>query len=82
MLGAKKKKVLKMNDKQEYVCLVKTPILIYIICLQNLHSSRVQLLATLWTVAYQAPPSMGFSRHEYWSGVPLPSPIAHISTLK
>ena len=36
--------------------------------------SRVWLLATPWTVAYQAPPSMGFSRQEYWSGVPLPSP--------
>ena len=36
--------------------------------------SRVRLLATLWTAAYQAPPSMGFSRQEYWSGVPLPSP--------
>ena len=33
------------------------------------------LLATPWTAAYQAPPSMGFSRQEYWSGVPLPSPI-------
>ena len=31
-------------------------------------------LATPWTAAYQAPPSMGFSRQEYWSGVPLPSP--------
>ena len=36
--------------------------------------SRVQLLATPWTTAYQAPPSMGFSRQEYWSGEPLPSP--------
>ena len=36
--------------------------------------SRVQLLATPWTAAYQAPPSMGFSRQEYWSGLPLPSP--------
>ena len=36
--------------------------------------SRVQLLATPWTAAYQAPPLMGFSRQEYWSGVPLPSP--------
>ena len=36
--------------------------------------SRVRLLATPWTVAHQAPPSMGFSRQEYWSGVPLPSP--------
>ena len=35
--------------------------------------SRVQLLATPWTTAYQAPPSLGFSRQEYWSGVPLPS---------
>ena len=33
--------------------------------------SRVRLFATSWTVAYQAPPSMGFSRQEYWSGVPL-----------
>ena len=38
--------------------------------------SRVRLLATTWTADYQAPPSMGFSRQEYWSGVPLPSPIA------
>ena len=36
--------------------------------------SRVQLLATPWTAAYQVPPSMGFSRQEYWSGMPLPSP--------
>ena len=36
--------------------------------------SRVQLCATPWTAAYQAPLSMGFSRQEYWSGVPLPSP--------
>ena len=36
--------------------------------------SRVRLFATPWTAAYQAPPSMGFSRQEYWSGVPSPSP--------
>ena len=36
--------------------------------------SRVRLFATPWTVAYQAPLSMGFSRQEYWSGVPFPSP--------
>ena len=36
--------------------------------------SRVQLFTTPWTAAYQAPPSMGFSRQEYWSGLPLPSP--------
>ena len=40
--------------------------------------SRVRLLATPWTAAYQAPPSMGFSRQEYWSGVPLPSPKRNI----
>ena len=36
--------------------------------------SRVQLLATPWTTAYQAPPSMGFSRAKFWSGLPFPSP--------
>ena len=36
--------------------------------------SRVRLCATPWTAAYQAPPSMGFSRQQYWSGVPLLSP--------
>ena len=36
--------------------------------------SHVRLLATPWTAAYQAPPSMGVSRQEYWSGLPLPSP--------
>ena len=36
--------------------------------------SRAQLLATPWTAAYQAPPSMGFSRQEYWSELPVPSP--------
>ena len=35
-------------------------------------------LATPWTAAYQAPPSMGFSRQEYWSGVPLPSPVSAV----
>ena len=36
--------------------------------------SRVRLLTTPWTAAYQAPPSMGFSRQEYWSGLPFTSP--------
>ena len=39
------------------------------------HFSHVRPFATPWTAAYQAPPSMGFSRQEYWSGVPLPSPL-------
>ena len=38
--------------------------------------SRVRLLATPWSAAYQAPPSMGFSRQEYWSWVPSPSPTS------
>ena len=36
--------------------------------------SHVQLFAMPWTVAYQVPPSIGFSRQEYWSGLPFPSP--------
>ena len=40
------------------------------------HFSHVRLFATPWTAAPQAPPSMGLSRQEYWSGVPLPSPTA------
>ena len=38
------------------------------------HFSHVQLSATPWTVAHQAPLSMGFSRQEYWSGLPFPAP--------
>ena len=37
--------------------------------------SRVRLCATPWTAAHQAPPSLGFSRQEHWSGLPFPSPI-------
>ena len=44
--------------------------------------SRVQLSATPWTAAFQAPLSMGFSRQEYWSGVPLPSPIIFLLSAK
>ena len=44
-------------------------------CMHEVKSlSRVRLFGTLWTVAHQAPPSMGFSRQEYWSGLPFPSP--------
>ena len=39
--------------------------------------SRVRPSATPWTAVFQVPPSMGFSRQEYWSGVPLPSPYLH-----
>ena len=44
--------------------------------------SRVRLFVTPWTAAYQAPPSMGFSGQEYWSGVPLPSPQYIVSKSK
>ena len=37
--------------------------------------SHIRLFVTLWTVAHQAPPSTGFSRQEYWSGLPFPSPL-------
>ena len=45
--------------------------------------SCVQLFVTPWTIAYQAPPSMGFSRQEYWNGLPFPSSILElIMTIK
>ena len=44
--------------------------------------SPVWLLATPWTAAYQTPPSMGFSRQEYWSGVPLPSSLSLVEITK
>ena len=44
--------------------------------------SHDRLFATPWTVAYQASPSMGFPRQEYWSGVPLPSPKNSLGVLK
>ena len=45
-------------------------------------TQSVRLIATPWTSAYQAPLSMGFSRQEYWSGVPLPSPKGKTSLIK
>ena len=53
------------------MCLSK----IAISCLLLSHVSHVRFLATPWTVAYQAPLSIGFPRQEYWSGLPLPSPV-------
>ena len=44
--------------------------------------SRVQPSATPWTAAHEAPPSMGFSRQEYWSGVPLPSLMKSLEGFK
>ena len=56
------------------------PLLLLLLLLLS-HFSRVQLCVTPWTAAYQAPLSMGFSRQEYWSGVPLPSPSSTSGTL-
>ena len=53
------------------MCLSK----IAISCLLLSHVSYVRFLVTPWTVAYQAPLSIGFPRQEYWSGLPLPSPV-------
>ena len=47
---------------------------IYVLKVKVKSLSCVRLFATQWAVAYQAPPSMGFSRQEYWSGLPFPSP--------
>ena len=44
--------------------------------------SRVRLSVIPWTAAFQAPPSMGFSRQEYWNGIPLPSPLPILVTFK
>ena len=52
--------------------LFRFPLRIRMVMVKSL--SRVRLFATPWTVAYEAPPSMGFSRQEYWSGLPFPSP--------
>ena len=49
------------------------PALPFFMCVLS-HFSRVWLFATLWTVAHQAPLSMGFCRQEYWSGLPCPPP--------
>ena len=47
-----------------------------LVCMLS-HFSHVQLFVTPWTVAHQAPMSMGFSRQEYWSGSSFPTPIKH-----
>ena len=56
------------------------PLLLLLLLLSRF--SRVQFSAIPWTAAYQAPPSMGFSRQEYWSGVPLSSPVVFATEKK
>ena len=55
------------------IFLKRSLLLLLLLLLLLSRFSRVRLCATPWTAAYQAPPSMGLSRQEYWSGVPLPS---------
>ena len=55
--------------------MVKYSVLIYGFLLLLRHFSRVRLCVTAWTAAYQAPPSLGFSRQEHWSGLPFRSPM-------
>ena len=63
----------------KYPCYMRNLcIYLHVLCYVHL-LSHVQLLATPWTAADQALPSMGFSRQECWSGVPLPSPAALMS---
>jgi len=76
-----------VTEQQQYISLSLTEKYRFTCCLTYLPStfkkrkrkkvqsfSHVQLFATPWTVAYQALPSMEFSRQEYWSGLPFPSP--------
>ena len=69
---------LKNGHPQEVSNCDPPPILFYKLkCWKCWSLNLVQLFATPWAVTYQAPPSMGFSRQEYWSGVPFPSPGNH-----
>ena len=56
------------------------PLLLLLLLLSRF--SRVRLCVTLWTAAHQAPPSLGFSRQEHWSGLPFPSPMHESEKLK
>ena len=58
---------------------VMTNLLLLLLLLSRF--SHVRLLVTPWTAAHQAPLSMGFSRQEYWSGVPLPSPMTNLDSI-
>ena len=58
---------------------IRLTMLLLLLLLQS-RFSYVRICATPWTAAYQAPPSMGFSRQEYWSGLPLSSPLTRMMT--
>ena len=57
------------------IALPPSPLLSHCLLLLLSRFSRVRLCATPWTAAHQAPPSLGFSRQEHWSGLPFPSPV-------
>ena len=63
-----------MKGPETPVCSFETDTLSLTLKSEVKSLSRIGLFATPWTVAHQAPPSMGFSRQEYWSGLPFPSP--------
>ena len=58
-----------------FMCLIATHIYIHTYTLLLSCCSRVRLCGTPWTAAHQAPPSLGFSRQEHWSGLPFPPPM-------
>ena len=68
-----------MPEESELITKIALPLLLL---LPLSGFSRVRLFATPWTAAHQAPPYMGFSRQEYWSGVPLPSPALSLRASK
>ena len=74
---AKKKKRIQRSLKFLFLLTTTSPAVTYRLWSQTPEErkslSRVRLFATSWTVAYQAPLSMGFSRQQYWSGLPFPS---------
>ena len=70
-LSGEESAFLQLNLQREHRCTSRISLLHMCVLI---HFSRVQLFVNLWTVAHQAPLSMGFSRQEYWSGVPCPPP--------
>ena len=62
------------RDQTRAFCIASHQGSLFMIKVKVKSLSHVRLFVTPWTVAYQAPPSMGFSRQECWSGLPFPSP--------
>ena len=69
--GCIEKTIMKAGKMVTHICSGKT-IICYFLLLLLSHFSRVGPCATPWTAAHQAPPSLGFSRQEHWSGLPFP----------